>query len=112
MPQILHLWRMKLSLSDEYIFSFSRSSVVSFSTLYTLLSRALPRYPVDYFIGEIQLTNYAFSYDMICHNLGPLLVFFFLYWFLTFPFIPTCKTEMLGWVGLEIGPRKVAEKAS
>jgi hypothetical protein len=65
---------MKLSLSDEYIFSFSRSSVVSFSTLYTLLSRALPRYPVDYFIGEIQLTNYAFSYDMICHNLGPLLV--------------------------------------
>lgn len=35
--KILHLWRMKLSLSDEYIFSFSRSSVVSFSTLYTLL---------------------------------------------------------------------------
>jgi hypothetical protein len=61
-------------------------------------SRALPRYPVDYFIGEIQLTNYAFSYDMICHNLEPLLVFLFFIGFLLFLLFRLVRRRC--WVGL------------
>lgn len=91
---------MKLSLStDEYIFLSPVLQLFQFSFFIRCCSRALPRYPVDYLIGEIQLTNYAFSYDMICHNLDPLLDFCFLF---SFSFFPTCKTDMLvglGWAG-------------
>jgi hypothetical protein len=72
------------------------------SFLYTSYSRA-KAYPVDY-LGEIQLTNYAFFlYDMICHNfpLFPLFLFFVVR--------RICR---LGWVGLETGPPKWRGKAT
>lgn len=67
-------------------------------------SWAISRYPVDYLVGEIQLTNYAFSHDMICQNLDPSLVSLFL--LSTFRVVR--RICWLSWVG----PQKVAGKAS
>lgn len=86
-------------------------SSLLFFFIYVAAPGLFPDTPrTTYLVGEIQLTNYAFSHDKLCHNLDPLLVSLFLFFF---P-LSRCKTDMvgLGWVGLETGPQKVAGKAS
>lgn len=100
-------------LSSYLLFFAFFFSLSSSYFLYTLLLPGYFQIPpwTTYLVGEIQLTNYAFSHDKLCHNLDPLLVslFLFIYFFLS-----CCKTDMvgLGWVGLETEPQKVAGKAS
>lgn len=85
--------------------SFSRSCLffVFFSSIFFIYVVApglfLPKIPRGLPFGEIQLTNYAFSHDMICNNLDPLLVSLFL----LFLFRVVRRICGLGWVGLENG---------
>lgn len=82
-------------------FFFSLSSLLTSFFIYVV---ALGLFPdtlwTTYLVGEIQLTNYAFSHDKLCHNLGPLLVSLFLFFF-SFRVV---RLIWLGWVGL--GHRK------
>lgn len=75
-------------------FFFFRSLLFSLLFfIYVVAPGLFPDTPrTSYLVGEIQLTNYAFSHDKLCHNLDALLVSLFLF--------RVVRRIWLGWVGL------------